>query len=75
MQDRPVGYAHACDTGIPRPGHVLEVGSCDHRLSSAAQQPLDQRPSARVVELAHDIVEQQQRQRPAAIAKHLAFGQ
>ena len=74
LEHAPVRDRDPLDRVVLGAGHVREVGGGDHALAAAAQH-LDEPLAAAGVELAHDVVEQHQRRRPALRGQHLALGQ
>ena len=73
LDDHAAVHMQAHDIGLVSPGDVGEVGRGDHRLPDA--QALDQALAARGVELAHHIVEQEQRWRPALLLQCRPLGE
>ena len=71
--DDAVLDAQAHDVVLVGAGHVGQVGRRHERLARA--QALDQPLAAAGVELAHDVVEQQQRRSAALVLEHRALGQ
>ena len=70
----PSAIASRVTPASSRARHVREVGGRDQALPAGAQQ-LDEPRAAAGVELAHDVVEQHQRRRPARRGERLALGQ
>ena len=71
---RPSAIATRSTSSSSAPGTCAEVGRGDHALAAAAQH-VDQPLPARGVELAHHVVEQQQRRGAALGGQLLALGQ
>ena len=73
LQDRPVAHGDARHVRARRTGHMGEVGRGDDALPVAGD-PHRQALAAVGIELAHDVVEQEQRRAPASLGQRLALG-